>query len=256
MGNVQIELVFNASWFSVLNEVTIFNATFAGQQVLICDNILWHNPLSPSLQALSISIRSDTFQDNSGSMLQLFTTLRSLTALEHFDLKSDQAPLLPELFKALNECALTHLALSSCKLAGLPQDCDLPSSLEVVDLAYNPALYTERWLLRMSTLPVLRAINIHGSTEIQAVHGSLAVFSDPIFVASLESLWLDSDVDMERLQQTRETLGLPRLACAADGSALQETWLGYRAILNPPPIRYGPCALLRAPQLDEQSPAS
>lgn len=76
-------------------------------------------------------------------MLQLFTTLRSLTALEHFDLKSDQALLLPELFKAWNECALTHFALSSCKLAGLLQDCDLPSSLEVVDLAYNPALYTQ-----------------------------------------------------------------------------------------------------------------
>lgn len=54
MVNVQIELVFNASWVSVLNEVTIFNATFARQQVLICDNILWHNPLPPSLQALSI----------------------------------------------------------------------------------------------------------------------------------------------------------------------------------------------------------
>lgn len=226
--------------------------------MLICDSISWNGPLPTNLRALSLDMRSQ-IPDDDEPMLQLFKTLRTLTALEYFGLKTDCVPPLSELFATLNECALSHLALSFCKLEGLPLSCRFPASLEIVNIAFNPDLDLEEWLRRLSALPRLRALDIHSSSEKLrgSGGGGAAIFSESKFASALESLCWDSDEDMDRLTQTRAALGLARLAhIANDAALLQEIWDGYRAILDTPPICYGSCAMLPSPQLDVESTAN
>ncbi len=194
------------------------------------------------------------------SLIHLCGALCQLTSLEHLALKTDWlegAPQLRHLFSAFNRCALTHLALSHCELEGLPLQCELPASLEIVDLSYNQELELQEWLSELASLPHLRAINLHKSATWYADGGGTETFTDPEFAPTLESLWWDSNEDVESLAQARELEGLPALALATDDIELQEkAWHEYRAALDTPPISYGKCALLPSPQLNANSTAN
>lgn len=185
--------------------------------MLISDSITWYDSLPRSLRNLSLD--SLDHPQSAVSLIHLCGALCQLTSLEHLALKTDWlegAPQLRHLFSAFNRCALTHLALSHCELEGLPLQCQLPASLEIVDLSYNQELELQEWLSELASLPHLRAINLHKSATWYADGGGTETFTDPAFAPTLESLWWDSNEDVESLAQARELEGLPALALATD----------------------------------------
>ena len=207
-----------------------------------------------------LSLNSLEHPGSALSLHHLCDTLCQLTSLEHLALKTqwlEGAPQLRQLFTAFNRCALTHLALSHCELEGLPLRCEFPASLEVVDLSYNPELELQEWLSELAALPQLRAINLHKSATSYAECGGTETCTDPEFAPALESIWWDSNEDVELLAETREIEGLPEVALTTDDVLLQqEAWHEYRAAFDTPPISYGPCTLLPSPQLNANSTAN
>ena len=230
----------------------------AGLEVLVTDSLSWSCPLPSSLLALDIGAQSHW---TSGAALpQLCGVLKGLPALRDFCLEKNY--LLPEegltpLLAALYGCALTHLALRNCELRGVGSDggFDLPQSLEVVDLDRSSNVSAAEWLPRLASLPLCHSVNLlhcrHSSFTLQRQSFSEASAWATLLASPALEMLLCSYDGAAALAEKRVLNGLPPINVSREEQP--EEWGSRRAVFGVPPVRFGTCTLLPAPQLDSSS---
>ena len=216
--------------------------------MLSIDCLSWDCPLPHRLTALGIKLlKAD---DPVVVLPQLAVLLRRLPMLRHFNLlmqpRSPLTPSLAPLLAALCSCALTCLDFADCGLEKLPAACMFPADLEVINLENNVKLVLDDWLPALAVLPRLHSINLRGIP----LDGAAAVRYGVGQARALRRFWCNP-AGMELLVEERAMRGLPTLT--VDGSALLEYFMVYSAVLDPPPISFGSCAVLPTPQLNNKA---
>lgn len=216
--------------------------------MLRIDCLSWGCPLPHCLSALGIEL--PPVDDPVVVLPQLSALLRDLPLLQHFNLRmqpcSSLTPFLTPLLVALCLCALTCLDFAHCGLEELPAACVLPAYLEVINLDSNVKLALDDWLPALAVLPRLHSINLQGIP----LDGATAVRCGVGAARALQRLWCNP-AGMELLVEERAVLGLPPLTM--DSPVLLEYFTECAAVLDPPPISFGSCAVLPTPQLNNKA---
>lgn len=165
---------------------------------------------------------------------------------------------LTPLLTALYGCALTHLALRHCELRGIYAVFNLSQTLKVVDLSHSFDVSAAQWLPRLASLPLCHSVNLmrgyhpcaSPSRQPQSSSAEASAWATLSASPALEFLVCSYD-GVAALVERRSLKGLPPVNVTRKEQP--EEWGSRRAVFGVPPVRFRPCALFPAPQLNSSS---